>query len=172
MIPVLKPEEVGKAVVAGVRATKRLIVIPFMMKLIYVQHALFPGKRYIDHWTEAGWGELSWKSKTFLLRRHLRRRIDRLDARGAIFEFRNLAERIERPISQKIGRRLDKSKRNEDHAVRNGIVLARRQFDNAAAGKDPDRIARLDAELGDGAARHRGDCAWLERVERGGAARH
>ena len=42
MIPVLKPEEVGKAVVAGVRANKRLIVIPFMMKLIYVQHALFP----------------------------------------------------------------------------------------------------------------------------------
>src|SRR5262249_44223087 len=38
MIPVLKPEEVGKAVVAGVRANKRLIVIPFMMKLIYVQH--------------------------------------------------------------------------------------------------------------------------------------
>jgi len=27
MIPVLKPEEVGKAVVAGVRANKRLIVI-------------------------------------------------------------------------------------------------------------------------------------------------
>ena len=42
MIPVLKPEEVGKAVVAGVRANKRLIVIPFMMKLIYVQHAIFP----------------------------------------------------------------------------------------------------------------------------------
>ena len=42
MIPVLKPEEVGKAVVAGVRANRRLIVIPFMMKVIYVQHALFP----------------------------------------------------------------------------------------------------------------------------------
>jgi len=42
MIPVLKPEEVGKAVVAGVRANRRLIVIPLMMKLIYVQHALFP----------------------------------------------------------------------------------------------------------------------------------
>ena len=42
LIPVLKPEEVGKAVVAGVRANRRLIVIPFMMKLIYVQHALFP----------------------------------------------------------------------------------------------------------------------------------
>ncbi len=42
MIPVLKPEEVGNAVVAGVRANKRLIVIPLMMKVIYVQHALFP----------------------------------------------------------------------------------------------------------------------------------
>jgi len=42
MIPVLKPEEVGKAVVAGVRGNKRLIVIPFMMKVIYLQHALFP----------------------------------------------------------------------------------------------------------------------------------
>jgi len=42
IIPALKPEEVGKAVVAGVRANKRLIVIPFMMKVIYLQHALFP----------------------------------------------------------------------------------------------------------------------------------
>jgi len=42
IIPALKPEEVGKAVVAGVRANRRLIVIPFMMKLIYVGHALFP----------------------------------------------------------------------------------------------------------------------------------
>jgi uncharacterized protein len=42
IIPALKPEEVGKAVVAGVRANRRFIVIPFMMKLIYVGHALFP----------------------------------------------------------------------------------------------------------------------------------
>jgi len=42
MIPALKPEEVGKAVVAGVRANRRLIVIPFMMKLIYIGHTLFP----------------------------------------------------------------------------------------------------------------------------------
>ena len=27
---------------AGVRGNKRLIVIPFMMKVIYLQHALFP----------------------------------------------------------------------------------------------------------------------------------
>jgi short-subunit dehydrogenase len=42
MIPVLRPEEVAKAIVAGVRGNKRLIVIPFMMKVIYLQHALFP----------------------------------------------------------------------------------------------------------------------------------
>jgi short-subunit dehydrogenase len=42
LIPVLKPEQVGKAVVAGVRGNRRLIVIPLMMKVIYVQHALFP----------------------------------------------------------------------------------------------------------------------------------
>jgi uncharacterized protein len=42
LIPVLKPDEVAQAVVAGVRGNKRLIVIPFMMKVIYVQHALFP----------------------------------------------------------------------------------------------------------------------------------
>jgi hypothetical protein len=33
---------VGQAVVAGVRGNRRLIVIPFMMKVIYVQHFLFP----------------------------------------------------------------------------------------------------------------------------------
>jgi uncharacterized protein len=42
LIPVLKPEQVAKAVVAGVRGNKSLIVIPFMMKVIYLQHALFP----------------------------------------------------------------------------------------------------------------------------------
>ncbi len=42
MIPVLKPEEVGKAIVAGVRGDKRHVVIPFMMKVIYLLHFLFP----------------------------------------------------------------------------------------------------------------------------------
>ncbi len=42
LIPVLKPEQVADAIVAGVRRNKRLIVIPFMMKAIYLQHALFP----------------------------------------------------------------------------------------------------------------------------------
>ncbi len=41
-IPSLTPEQVGDAVVAGVRNNKRLVVIPGMMKLIYLQHFFFP----------------------------------------------------------------------------------------------------------------------------------
>lgn len=35
LIPVLTPEQVGKAIVKGVECNKRLIVIPLMMKTIY-----------------------------------------------------------------------------------------------------------------------------------------
>lgn len=42
MIPNLTPEQVGRAIVSGVRRNKRLIVIPFMMKTIYLQHFFFP----------------------------------------------------------------------------------------------------------------------------------
>jgi len=42
MIPNLTPEQVGRAIVRGVRRNKRLIVIPFMMKVIYLQHFFFP----------------------------------------------------------------------------------------------------------------------------------
>jgi uncharacterized protein len=42
LIPVLTTGQVGKAMVNGIRKEKKLIVIPFMMKLIYWQHALFP----------------------------------------------------------------------------------------------------------------------------------
>lgn len=42
MIPNLTPEQVSVAVVKGIKRNKRLIVIPFMMKTIYVQHFLFP----------------------------------------------------------------------------------------------------------------------------------
>lgn len=42
MIPNLTPEQVGRAIVKGVRRDKRLIVIPFMMKTIYLQHFFFP----------------------------------------------------------------------------------------------------------------------------------
>lgn len=42
MIPVLTKEYVAKAIVCGVKKNKRLVVIPFMMKVIYLQHFLFP----------------------------------------------------------------------------------------------------------------------------------
>ena len=42
MIPNLTPEEVGVAVAKGIERNKRLIVIPFMMKTIYLQHFFFP----------------------------------------------------------------------------------------------------------------------------------
>jgi short-subunit dehydrogenase len=38
LVPPLTPEQVGQAIVKGVERNKRLIVIPFMMKLTY----LFP----------------------------------------------------------------------------------------------------------------------------------
>lgn len=42
MLPALKAEDVGAAIVAGVRGNKRLIVIPFTMKIIYGLHYVFP----------------------------------------------------------------------------------------------------------------------------------
>jgi short-subunit dehydrogenase len=42
LVPELTIEQVGNAVVKGVERNKRLIVIPFMMRTTYWQHALFP----------------------------------------------------------------------------------------------------------------------------------
>lgn len=42
MIPNLSPEQVGVAIAKGIKGNKRLIVIPFMMKTIYLQHFFFP----------------------------------------------------------------------------------------------------------------------------------
>jgi len=42
LIPELEPEDVGKAVVKGVIKNKKLVVIPFMMKIVYLQHRFFP----------------------------------------------------------------------------------------------------------------------------------
>ena len=47
LVPTLTPAEVGRAVVDGVRKNRKLIVIPFMMKMTYWQHALFP---YVVQW--------------------------------------------------------------------------------------------------------------------------
>jgi uncharacterized protein len=43
LIPEVTPEQAANAIVRGVERNKRLIVIPFMMKLIYWLHAVFPG---------------------------------------------------------------------------------------------------------------------------------
>jgi uncharacterized protein len=42
-IPEVTPEQAANAIVRGVERNKRLIVIPFMMKLTYWLHAVFPG---------------------------------------------------------------------------------------------------------------------------------
>jgi short-subunit dehydrogenase len=42
LVPVLTEEKVARAVVAGVRGNRRLIVIPGMMKLVYLLHSFFP----------------------------------------------------------------------------------------------------------------------------------
>jgi len=42
LIPALTPEQVGAAIVKGVERNKRLVVIPFMMRLTYWQHAVVP----------------------------------------------------------------------------------------------------------------------------------
>lgn len=43
LIPEITPEQAANAIVRGVERNKRLIVIPFMMKLTYWLHAVFPG---------------------------------------------------------------------------------------------------------------------------------
>jgi uncharacterized protein len=42
LVPALMPDLVGEAVVKGVERNKRLIVIPFRMRLTYWQHAVVP----------------------------------------------------------------------------------------------------------------------------------
>ena len=43
LVPEVTPEQAANASIMGVERNKRLIVIPFMMKLTYWQHAVFPG---------------------------------------------------------------------------------------------------------------------------------
>lgn len=42
LLRTLRPEEVGEAVAAAIRANRRTVVIPFMLKVVYFQHYLFP----------------------------------------------------------------------------------------------------------------------------------
>src|SRR5262245_4543488 len=78
-------------------------------------------------------------------------RPDRLDLRGAEFEFRNLAEWIERRIRQNICRRFHKRERDEHDAIRNGIVLTRVELDGATSRRHTDHVAGPDAKLCNGA---------------------
>ena len=43
LIPELTPEAAARAIVRGIEREQKLVVVPFMMKLTYWQHALFPG---------------------------------------------------------------------------------------------------------------------------------
>jgi short-subunit dehydrogenase len=42
LIPQLTSEAVGRAIVRGIERRQKLVVVPFMMKLTYWQHAVFP----------------------------------------------------------------------------------------------------------------------------------
>jgi short-subunit dehydrogenase len=43
LVPTVTTDQVGEAIVNGVKKNKKLVVIPFMMKTTYWQHAVFPG---------------------------------------------------------------------------------------------------------------------------------
>ena len=43
LVPELTSEAVGRAIVRGIERRQKLVVVPFMMKLTYWQHAVFPG---------------------------------------------------------------------------------------------------------------------------------
>src|SRR6476661_6000583 len=77
--------------------------------------------------------------------------LDALDLGGTIFEFRDLAEGIERRVGQEVCRGFHKGEWNENHAVGNGVILAGKKLDGPATGRDPDHVARLDAEPCNGA---------------------
>lgn len=43
LVPTLTSEAAGKAIVRGIRREQKLVVVPFMMRMTYWQHAIFPG---------------------------------------------------------------------------------------------------------------------------------
>jgi uncharacterized protein len=43
LVPTLSSEAAGKAIVRGIQREQKLVVVPFMMKMTYWQHAVFPG---------------------------------------------------------------------------------------------------------------------------------
>src|SRR5258708_14623283 len=103
---------------------------------------------------------------------HQRRFLDLFDPCRAVLELGDLAKRVERRVGQEVRRRLDIGEGNEHDAVGHPIVLARGEFDRAAARRDTYEVARLDAELCDLMARKGCDGSWFQRVERGRAPGH
>jgi hypothetical protein len=43
LIPELTPDDAARAIVRGIERNRKLVVVPFMMRMTYLQHALFPG---------------------------------------------------------------------------------------------------------------------------------
>ena len=43
LIPTLSPDEAAHAIVRGIERNRRLVVAPALMRVIYLQHAVFPG---------------------------------------------------------------------------------------------------------------------------------
>jgi short-subunit dehydrogenase len=43
LVPEVTPEAAARAIVRGIEREQKLVVVPFLMKLTYWQHALFPG---------------------------------------------------------------------------------------------------------------------------------
>jgi short-subunit dehydrogenase len=43
LIPELTPDEAARAIVRGIERNRKLVVVPFLMRVTYLQHALFPG---------------------------------------------------------------------------------------------------------------------------------
>jgi short-subunit dehydrogenase len=43
LVPELTPEAAARAIVRGIERESKLVVVPFMMRLTYWQHAVFPG---------------------------------------------------------------------------------------------------------------------------------
>jgi len=42
LIPLLSPDDAARAIVSGIEGNRRLVVAPALMRVVYLQHALFP----------------------------------------------------------------------------------------------------------------------------------
>src|SRR5207302_6185949 len=99
-------------------------------------------------------------------------RLDLFDTRRAVFELRNLSDRVELRIGQDVGGRLGIAERDEDHAGRDRAVSARLELDGTAARRDAHHGPGRDAEAAEIGRRQRGDRLRLDLVEHAGAPGH